>query len=59
MNQDTKKTCCLCGKELDGPGYNPWPFGSDDNVNATCCEECYRRDVVPAMKTMSHMYKVY
>jgi hypothetical protein len=29
--------CCLCGKDCEGYGFNPWPLrdGEDD-----CCETC-------------------
>lgn len=32
------KTCCICGKPLNGYGNNPWPYVKDEN--ARCCDEC-------------------
>ena len=32
------KTCCICGKPLNGSGNNPWPYVKDKN--ARCCDEC-------------------
>lgn len=44
------KTCCLCGKEIEGFGNDPRPvmeaFGTEGwNV---CCDECNVKRVIPA-----------
>ena len=41
-----KKKCCICGKEFEGWGNNPWPINNDPNV--VCCDECNTNTVVPA-----------
>lgn len=38
-----KKTCCICGKEFEGYGNNPYPVMSGDK---TCCNECNDEIVV-------------
>ena len=38
--------CCICGKEINGYGNNPWPV--DDNENARCCDDCNTTKVIPA-----------
>jgi len=38
------KTCCICGKEFDGYGNNPWPVKED----GCCCDECNVDKVIPA-----------
>lgn len=30
--------CCICGKEINGYGNNPWPI--DEHKDARCCDEC-------------------
>ena len=44
-----KKTCCICEKQFEGFGNNPWPvceFGE-------CCDECNASVVIPARISMS------
>lgn len=38
--------CCICGKEFEGYGNNPYPVckGEDDR----CCDECDAMYVIPA-----------
>ena len=31
-----KHTCCICGKEFEGDGNNPYPV-ADEGV---CCDDC-------------------
>lgn len=38
------KKCCLCGKEIDGYGNNPWPLAEEGE----CCDECNETKVIPA-----------
>jgi len=33
-----KHICCICGKEFEGYGNNPWPFIKDES--ARCCDKC-------------------
>lgn len=33
-----KKKCCICGKEFEGYGNNPWPIKSE----GLCCDTCNR-----------------
>ena len=40
-----KQKCCICGKEFEGWGNNPWPVNEDDN--ARCCDECNYNVVIP------------
>ena len=42
----TKKyVCCLCGKEFEGFGNNPWPI--DISPESRCCDECNDTKVIP------------
>lgn len=34
---ELKHTCCICGKEFEGYGNNPYPLMP---ANDTCCNEC-------------------
>lgn len=38
-----KRKCCICGKEFEGHGNNPYPLKSDGR----CCDECNIAIVVP------------
>ena len=38
--------CCICGKEIEGFGNNPWPINND--VEAKCCDDCNWGVVIPA-----------
>lgn len=40
-----KKTCCLCGKEFEGSGNNPYPLMSPAEE---CCDDCNSRYVLAA-----------
>lgn len=44
-----QKVCCICGKEFDGWGNNPWPIVEDGE----CCDECNMTRVVPARIEMT------
>ena len=39
-----RKKCCICGKEFEGWGNNPWPVKEDGE----CCDECNYMEVIPA-----------
>lgn len=41
-----KLICCLCGKELNDYGNNPWPLRH--NEDERCCDECNTTKVIPA-----------
>lgn len=43
---DKKYTCCICGREFDDWGNNPWPVVKDED--ARCCNECNETQVVKA-----------
>lgn len=34
--------CCLCGKEFEGYGNNPWPIAEEGE----CCDECNNTKVI-------------
>ena len=38
------KKCCICGKEFEGWGNNPWPVKSE----GLCCDDCNMEHVIPA-----------
>ncbi len=37
--------CCLCNREIDGYGHNPWPLMPNTD---RCCDECNYTRVIPA-----------
>lgn len=43
--ENIRNTCCICGKEFDGYGNNPYPYTDEDGV---CCDECNMTYVIPA-----------
>lgn len=36
--------CCICGKEFEGYGNNPYPV----KYGGRCCDECNTKIVIPA-----------
>lgn len=38
-----KKICCICGKEFEEFGNNPWPVKDEGQ----CCNKCNRTKVIP------------
>lgn len=41
--------CCICGKEYEGYGNNPYPVGWDVfSEEDRCCNECNMKYVIPA-----------
>ena len=42
----SKKTCCICGKEINGWGNDPYPVVTDNN--AECCDACNMTYILPA-----------
>ena len=40
--------CCICGREFEGWGNNPWPLETDGE----CCDECNMEYVIPARLIM-------
>lgn len=44
-----KYVCCICGKEFEGYGNNPWPIGNDVySEEDRCCDKCNLDYVIPA-----------
>lgn len=41
--RDEKLVCCICGKEFEGFGNNPYPVKSEGK----CCDKCNEEVVVP------------
>jgi len=39
-----KYKCCLCGKEKNDYGNNPYPL----EKKGSCCDECNKTKVIPA-----------
>lgn len=39
-----KKICCICGKEIEGYGNNPFPIRNEGE----CCDECNYKYVLTA-----------
>ena len=42
--------CCICGKEFDGYGNNPYPVGKYFDYldeEERCCDECNDSIVIP------------
>ena len=37
--------CCICGKEINGYGNNPYPL--DKRPGKKCCDECNYKHIVP------------
>ena len=46
MNGWLKMKCCICGKEIEGFGNNPWPVNNNDRER--CCDDCNWTVVIPA-----------
>lgn len=49
-----KYTCCICGKEFEGWGNNPWPVGK---TTEKCCDKCNMEVVIPARIEMINKEK--
>lgn len=41
-----KHICCICGKEFEGFGNNPYPVNKEED--ARCCDICNDIVVIPA-----------
>lgn len=58
----TKKTikCFFCRKPIVGIQHSVWPFVDDpqDPINR-CCDECNKKEVTPAIKSMARVFKGY
>lgn len=50
--------CCICGKEFDGYGNNPYPVKD----KGCCCDECNANAVIPArigiLQTLDNRNKI-
>ena len=42
------KKCCICGKEFEGWGNNPWPYKHEGE----CCDDCNLQYVIPMRLTL-------
>lgn len=52
-----KHICCLCDKEFEGYGNNPYPIST--NENDTCCNDCNMSVVIPArMEMLAHKFEL-
>lgn len=40
---NNSKRCCICGKEFEGYGYNPYPVRKD----GLCCRTCNYNVILP------------
>lgn len=45
--KEEKKVCCICGKEYEGYGYNPFPVKEE----GCCCQSCNYSVVVRTVGT--------
>lgn len=43
---EEKYVCCICGKEVEGFGNNPYPVNKEED--ARCCDVCNATVVIPA-----------
>ena len=48
----SKQTCCVCGDEFTGTGFNPAPFEGE-----FACADCNDRFVIPACMCLGRDYK--
>lgn len=49
--------CCLCGREFEGYGNNPYPLCEESDYESRCCNDCDSKFVVPARIEMSYTRK--
>jgi hypothetical protein len=40
--------CCICGKEFEGYGNNPYPLCYKEDYESKCCNECNDAYVIQA-----------
>lgn len=43
-----KFKCCICGKEVEGFGNNPYPLCDEKDFTSRCCDDCDLQFVIPA-----------
>ena len=48
MDRRETYICCLCGKEKEGFGNNPYPLCKENDFESRCCDYCNMRLVIPA-----------
>ena len=59
-NNKTELKCFFCRKPIVGTQHGVWPFVDDpSDPNNRCCDECNKKEVVPAIKSMARLYKNY
>lgn len=49
--------CCICGKEFEGYGNNPYPLA--DGEDKRCCDECNWAYVIPARLAKLESLRAY
>lgn len=61
MKKTNKKIkCFFCRKPIVGTQYGVWPFVEDPNdPDNRCCEECNKKEITPAVKSMAKIYRGY
>lgn len=52
--KEEKKVCCICGKEYEGYGYNPFPVKEE----GCCCQSCNYSVVVPERWNDTRLFNV-
>ena len=40
--------CCICGKEIEGYGNNPYPLCGSEDYESKCCTDCDNQYVIQA-----------
>lgn len=48
MDRRETYICCLCGKEKEGFGNNPYPLCKENDFESRCCDDCNISLVIPA-----------
>ena len=41
MDKSEKNICCICGREIEGYGYNPYPVKEEGQ----CCRRCNYEEI--------------
>jgi hypothetical protein len=52
--------CFFCKEPIVGTQHGVWPFVDDPNdPRYRCCEECNKKEVTTAIKSMARVFKGY
>ena len=54
MDRRETYICCLCGKEKEGFGNNPYPLCKENDFESRCCDDCNISLVIPARIAKSY-----